>query len=89
LIFRGRVIAAPGTVPDAGKAVQLQFRVPGLAWAEFRTIQTDRRGRFRYAYSFSDDDSRGARFQFRAYAPTQDDWPYEPGGSRPVIVRGR
>jgi hypothetical protein len=89
LVFRGRVEATPGTIPPAGKSVQLQFRLPGLAWSEFRTIQTDRRGRFRYAYRFSDDDSRGVRFQFRAYAPEQDSWPYEPSGSRPLSVRGR
>lgn len=89
LVFRGQVAADPGTIPAGGKSVQLQFRLPGLPWSEFRTIQTDARGRFRYAYRFSDDDSRGARFQFRAYAPTQDNWPYEPGGSQPVIVRGR
>jgi hypothetical protein len=69
--------------------VQLQFRLDDLAWSEFRTVQTDRRGRFRYAYRFSDDDSRGARFKFRAYAPAQESWPYEPGGSQPLIVRGR
>ncbi len=45
-------------------------------------------GRFRYAYRFSDDDSRGVRFQFRAYAPAQADWPYEPAGSLPVSVLG-
>jgi hypothetical protein len=89
IVFEGRIAAAPGTIPANGKSVQLQFRLPGLAWSEFRTIQTDRRGRFRYAYRFSDDDSRGALFQFRAYAPAQLDWPYEPAGSRPVTVRGR
>lgn len=89
LVFSGRLVAPPGEIPADGRPVELQFRLPGLPWAEFRTIQTDRLGRFRYAYRFSDDDSRGARFQFRAYAPVQDDWPYEPGGSRPVIVRGR
>jgi hypothetical protein len=88
LVFQGRVLAPPGTIPAEGKSVQLQFRLPGLPWSEFRALQTDRRGRFRYAYRFSDDDSRGARFQFRAYVPTQKDWPYEPGGSRPVLVRG-
>ena len=51
-------------------------------------MQTNGRGRFRYAYRFSDDDSRGVRFRFRAFVPTQRDWPYEPGGSRPVAVRG-
>ncbi len=89
LVFRGRVAAGPGEIPPGGKSVQLQFRVAGLPWAEFRTVQTDRHGRFRYAYRFKDDDSRGVRFQFRAYAPAQDNWPYEPGGSGPVIVLGR
>jgi hypothetical protein len=88
LVFRGRVVAPPGAIPANGKSVQLQFRLPGQPWADFRTVQTDRRGRFRYSYRFSDDDSRGVRFQFRAYAPAQDDWPYEPAGSRPVLVRG-
>lgn len=89
LVFRGQVGAAPATIPPGGKSVQLQFRVPGLPWSEFRTIHTDRRGRFRYAYRFSDDDSRGVRFQFRAYAPAQNSWPYEPSASRPLTVRGR
>jgi hypothetical protein len=88
LVFQGRVWP-PREVPAGGKSVQLQFRLPGLPWTEFRTVQTGSSGRFRYAYRFSDDDSRGARFQFRAYASAQDDWPYEPGGSQPVIVRGR
>ena len=89
LVFRGRLVAPRDAIPPAGRSVQLQFRLPGLPWAEFRTVQTDARGRFRYAYRFSDDDSRGARFQFRAYAPAQEDWPYEPAGSRPILVRGR
>ena len=89
LVFRGGIDAAPGTIPPGGVPVQLQFRLPGLPWSEFRTIQTDRRGHFRYAYRFSDDDSRGAVFQFRAYAPAHDGWPYEPNGSLPIIVRGR
>lgn len=89
LVFRGKLVAAQGAIPATGRSVQLQFRLPGLPWAEFRTVQTDARGRFRYAYRFSDDDSRGARFQFRAYVPAQEDWPYEPSGSRPILIRGR
>ncbi len=89
VVFRGVVKAGPGELPDGGKSVELQFRLPGLPWQEFRTVQTDRRGRFRYAYRFSDDDSRGVRFQFRAHAAAQGGWPYEPGDSRPVAVRGR
>jgi hypothetical protein len=89
LVFRGQLVAPPGEIPPGGRSIELQFRLPGLPWAEFRTVQTDGRGRFRYAYRFSDDDSRGAHFQFRAFAPAQEDWPYEPGGSRPVLVQGR
>jgi hypothetical protein len=51
-------------------------------------VQTNRLGRFRYAYRFSDDDSRGVRFRFRAFVPAQRDWPYEPSATRPVAVRG-
>jgi hypothetical protein len=89
LIFQGKVAANHADFPAGGKAVQLQFRLPGLPWAEFRTIQTDRRGRFRYAYRFTDDDSRGVRFRFRAYVPAQGNWPYEPSSSEPVAVWGR
>jgi hypothetical protein len=89
LVFRGRVSAPPGAIPPDGISVQLQFRLPSLPWSEFRTVQTDGNGNFGYAYRFSDDDSRGVRFQFRAHAPAQDGWPYEPGSSRPVAVRGR
>jgi hypothetical protein len=88
LVFSGRVVSPPSAIPPGGKTVQLQFRLAGLPWSAFRTIQTDRHGHFRYAYRFSDDDSRGARFQFRAYAPAQDSWPYEPAGSRPILVNG-
>jgi hypothetical protein len=88
IVFRGRVEADGAAVPDGGKAIQLQFRLPGLPWTEFRTVQTDRTGHFHYAYSFTDDDSRGVRFEFRAFAPAQSGWPYEPAGSRPVSVRG-
>jgi hypothetical protein len=89
LVFRGRVANGGATIPTEGKVVQLQFRLAGLPWREFRTIRTDRRGRFRYAYRFADDDSRGMRFQFRAFAPAQAGWPFEPAGSAPVAVRGR
>jgi hypothetical protein len=89
VVFHGRVGDLGASIPAAGRPVQLQFRLPGRPWAEFRTVQSDRRGRFRYAYSFSDDDSRGIRFQFRAFVPAQDGWPYEPGTSRPVAVTGR
>jgi hypothetical protein len=88
IVFRGGVGDLGAPIPAGGRPVELQFRFPGSDWSEFRTVQTDAHGHFRYAYSFSDDDSRGIRFQFRAYAAAQDDWPYEPAFSRPVFVTG-
>ncbi|HUC08239.1 MAG TPA: hypothetical protein VMR96_09120 [Solirubrobacterales bacterium] len=88
LVFRGRVASRGAAMPAEGKVVQLQFRLPGLPWSEFRSVRTGPDGRFRYAYRFSDDDSRGVRFQFRAYAPAQAGWPFEPAGSLPVSVLG-
>jgi hypothetical protein len=89
LVFSGG-IARTGTARlEEGLPVELQFRYPGAGWSGFRTVQTDRRGRFRYAYRFSDDDSRGVRFQFRAYAKGREGWPYEPAFSRPIAVTGR
>jgi len=88
IVFRGKVADAGAAIPDEGKTVQLQFRLPGLPWSEFRTIKTDPRGRFRYPYRFADDDSRGVRFQFRAYAPAQTGWPFEPAGSPPMSITG-
>ncbi len=89
IVFSGGVGDLGAPIPAGGRPVELQFRFPGSDWSEFRTVQTDAHGHFRYPYSFSDDDSRGVRFQFRAFAPAQDGWPYEPAFSRPVFVTGR
>ncbi|HET7485281.1 MAG TPA: hypothetical protein VFJ64_07865 [Solirubrobacterales bacterium] len=89
IVFHGKVASAGTETPADGRAVQLQFRLPGLTWSEFRTIRTDQRGRFRYAYRFADDDSRGVHFQFRAFVPAQAGWPFEPAGSLRVAVLGR
>jgi hypothetical protein len=88
LIFSG-IVEDPAAIPASGKSVELQFRLPGLPWSEFRTVRTDVAGRFRYPYRFSDDDSRGARFQFRAFVPAEGGWPYEPAASPPIVVWGR
>ncbi|HEU5062963.1 MAG TPA: hypothetical protein VFT79_07400 [Solirubrobacterales bacterium] len=90
VVFRGRVARA-GTQATAvaGLPVELQFRFRGGEWSEFRTVETDARGHFRYAYRFSDDDSRGVRFQFRAHVKGREGWPYGPSASRPVNVTGR
>ncbi len=90
IVFSGKVTrrgAGPSAV--SGLPVELQFRFRGSAWSEFRTVEADARGRFHYRYRFSDDDSRGIRFQFRAYIKGREGWPYGPGTSRPVQVTGR
>jgi hypothetical protein len=89
VVFRGKVASTGARIPPGGRPVALQFRYPGAGWSEFRTVQTNARGRFSYPYSFSDDDSRGVRFQFRAYVPAMEGWPYEPAVSRPLFVTGR
>jgi len=89
VVFRGRLGDRGAPIPAGGRSIELQFRLPDGEWSQFRTIGTDRRGRFRYAYAFRDDDSRGVRFQFRAFVPAQPGWPYEPAGSKPVFVTGR
>lgn len=89
VVFSGQIGHGDAAIPAEGRPIELQFRVGDTPWSEFRTVQTDARGRFRYPYSFTDDDSCGVRFQFRAYAPSQPGWPYGPGFSRPVAVTGR
>jgi hypothetical protein len=89
VVFSGAVRTRDAKDAVRGLPVELQFRYPGAGWRGFRTVEADRRGRFRYAYRFSDDDSRGVRFQFRAHVKGREGWPYEPGTSRPVTVTGR
>ena len=89
VVFSGKVGARGAQAAITGLPVELQFRYPGAEWSEFRTVEADARGRFRYAYRFSDDDSRGVRFQFRAYVKGREGWPYGPGASRPLSVEGR
>jgi len=86
IVFSGRVRALGAAT--GGGPVQLQFRLPGLRWSEFRTVRADEHGRFRYAYRFADDDSRGVRFRFRAFVAARAGWPFAPAGSAPVVVLG-
>jgi hypothetical protein len=88
VVFTGTVSTSGAKLPAEGKVVELQFRLPGLPWREFRTVRTSPNGHFHYSYSFTDDDSQGVSFQFRAVAPAQQGWPYLPAKSRPVDVRG-
>ena len=88
VVFRGRIVHPEAQIPQTGLPVELEFRLPGMAWSEFRTLQTDRAGRFTYPYSFSDDDSAGVSFLFRAFVPATGNWAFAPATSRPLAVTG-
>ncbi len=88
VVFSGRIAHPGAPIPHGGLPVELEFRLPGRPWEEFRTLQTDAGGRFRYAYSFTDDDSAGVRFLFRARTPPSGGWPFLSGTSRPLPVTG-
>jgi hypothetical protein len=88
VVFRGRIVHPEARIPRTGLPVELEFRLPGTAWAEFRTVQSDAAGRFSYPYSFSDDDSSGVRFLFRAFVPATGGWAFAPATSRPLAVTG-
>ncbi|HVT00352.1 MAG TPA: carboxypeptidase regulatory-like domain-containing protein [Solirubrobacterales bacterium] len=88
VVFSGRIAHPEARLPASGLPVELEFRLPGMAWTEFRTVQSDALGRFRYPYSFNDDDSAGVRFLFRALVPAAGDWPFAPAASRPLAVTG-
>jgi hypothetical protein len=88
IVFSGRVSRRGAAAAIEGLPVELQFRFRGGAWSGFRTVEADARGRFHYRYRFSDDDSRGVRFRFRAHVKGREGWPYGPGTSRPVSVKG-
>ena len=88
VVFRGRVLHPESRIPKTGLPIELEFRLPGTAWSEFRTLQTAPDGHFAYPYSFSDDDSAGVRFLFRAFVPATGNWPFAPATSRPLAITG-
>jgi len=88
VVFRGRIVHPEVTIPARGLPVELEFRLPGMAWTQFHTLQSDPSGRFTFPYSFNDDDSAGVRFLFRALVPATGGWPFVPATSRPVAVTG-
>jgi hypothetical protein len=88
VVFNGRIAHPETSLPVSGLPVELEFRLPGMPWTEFRTVQSDAFGRFHYPYSFSDDDSAGIRFLFRAFVPAAGGWPFAPATSRPLAVTG-
>ena len=88
VVFTGRIAHPDAPIPTRGLPVEFEFRLPGMPWTEFRTVQSDAAGRFSYPYSFNDDDSPGVRFLFRAFVPATGNWAFAPASSRPLAVTG-
>jgi hypothetical protein len=83
--LRGRLRG--GYVPAGGKLVELQA-FDGGAWRSVRTVRTNSRGAFRYAYRFSRGAAR-KRYPFRAVVRRDEGYPWARGTSRRVSVRVR
>ena len=86
LLLHGHVIGRP--IPGSGVAVALQVRKP-KGWQTFGFARTDRAGRYRFAYRFT-NTTGVQRYSFRAMVFQQSGYPYAAGASKPtpVIVRG-
>ena len=77
----GRVGGRP--IPRAGLLVTLEGFQAGWGWRTFRTVRTDRHGRWSTRYRFR--SSRG-RFGFRALLPHQGAFPFATSRSAGVFV---
>lgn len=77
----GRVSGRP--VPRAGLLITLQGHQVGYGWRTFRTVRTDRLGRWSTRYRFR---STAGRFGFRALVPRQGRFPFASGRSGGVFV---
>jgi hypothetical protein len=80
--LNGRVGVRTG-IPRSGLLVTLQGYQAGYGWRTFRTVHTDRHGRWRTSYRFR---STHGRFGFRALVPRQGRFPYAPSRSSGVFV---
>jgi hypothetical protein len=78
----GRV-AAGAAVPRSGLLVTLQGFQKGFGWRTFRTVRTDRHGRWSTRYRFR---STQGRFGFRALMPRQGRFPFATSRSAGVFV---
>lgn len=84
--FSGRVLSGP--VPKAGKRVLMEGHAPGSAWTAFKSIRTDRRGRFSGTYRLR-VRRPGVRLKIRALVPSERGYGYLSSRSRAVTLRVR
>lgn len=72
-----------GAIPRGGAIVTLQGFQRGWGWRTFRTVRTDRRGRWSSRYRFR---LASGRFGFRALVPQQSGYPFVASRSSAVYV---
>jgi hypothetical protein len=85
--FTGRVRGGP--IPERGKLIELQ-KWTGRAWAPFRVVRTDPRGRWRHVEPVL--SVRGlVTFRLRALIPAEAGFPYATGRTpaRKLLVQGQ
>jgi len=85
--LRGLVAGAPR--PPRGKLVELRARAKGSRrWIQFRSVRTDRRGRFAVDYHLQ-KGYRNVTYEFEALARADTGFPYATGRSSVQRVRVR
>jgi hypothetical protein len=83
VVHLGGRVGGGGAISRTGLLVALQGYQQGYGWHTFRTVRTDRHGRWRTSYRFR---SSHGRFGFRAQLPRQGRFPYATSRSAGVFV---
>ena len=84
--FNGRVLSGP--FPKRGKRILMEGRSPGSAWTPFKTLRTDKKGRFSGTYRLR-VRRPGVVLKIRAIVPTESGYGYLSSRSRAVTLRVR
>jgi hypothetical protein len=84
--FSGRVLSGP--IPKRGKRVLMEGRSPGSAWTQFKSLRTDRSGRFAGTYRLR-VRRPGVVLKVRAVVPSERGYGYVSSRSRSVALRVR
>jgi hypothetical protein len=84
--FSGRVLSRP--IAKRGKRILMQGHSPGSAWTQFRSLRTDRRGRFSGTYRLR-VRRPGVVLKIRAVVPSEAGYGYVSSSSRAVTLRVR
>lgn len=84
--FSGRVVSGP--IPKRGKRVLMEGRAPGSAWTTFKSLRTDRKGRFSGTYRLR-VRRPGVTLTIRALVRSEGGYGYLSSRSRSVRLRVR